>query len=359
MNQPLVLVVSGIGFVVTAIGVNFYLLNDEAEAPSAPKLETASPAAPAAPAIKAAGPARQNTGGNASKKAAEKTAEKAAEKPAEKPTFDVVRVTPQGDAVIAGRAKPKSTVVIIDNGQFVGQLDADDRGEWVFVPDKPLAPGSRQFSLEQRSGPDAEPVVSDDVVIVVVPEKDKDIAGRPAKAPVQALALKFPRAGDGPSTVLQKPKPESAAKTLSVDTVDYDDAGRLHISGRGEPERVVQIYLDNRLIGRSQVDGNGGWRLKPDAPVAAGLYTLRADEVGLSGKVHARIELPFARAESLNATPPEPMVIVQPGNSLWRLARRMYGSGFRYTTIYAANRDQIKDPDMIFPGQVFAVPATN
>jgi len=86
---------------------------------------------------------------------------------------------------------------------------------------------------------------------------------------------------------------------------------------------------------------------------------LRADEVDNAGKVQARIELPFARAEPLDTMPPEPFVIVQPGNSLWRLARRAYGSGFRYTTIFAANKKQITDPDMIFPGQVFAVPATN
>ncbi|MCM0019941.1 MAG: LysM peptidoglycan-binding domain-containing protein, partial [Tagaea sp.] len=48
-----------------------------------------------------------------------------------------------------------------------------------------------------------------------------------------------------------------------------------------------------------------------------------------------------------------------PGNSLWRISRRIYGEGLRYTTIYAANREQIRDPDLIFPGQIFAVPKTN
>jgi len=49
-------------------------------------------------------------------------------------------------------------------------------------------------------------------------------------------------------------------------------------------------------------------------------------------------------------------VVVQPGNSLWRIARRLYGSGWQYTVIYAANRDQIRDPDLIYPGQIFDVP---
>jgi nucleoid-associated protein YgaU len=41
------------------------------------------------------------------------------------------------------------------------------------------------------------------------------------------------------------------------------------------------------------------------------------------------------------------------------LARRTYGEGIRYTTIFEANKNQIKDPDLIYPGQVFALPATN
>ncbi|HCR67353.1 MAG TPA: hypothetical protein DIW38_12725, partial [Oceanicaulis sp.] len=49
-------------------------------------------------------------------------------------------------------------------------------------------------------------------------------------------------------------------------------------------------------------------------------------------------------------------VIVQPGNSLWRIARRLYGEGLQYTVIYEANRDQIRDPNLIYPGQVFSAP---
>ena len=49
-------------------------------------------------------------------------------------------------------------------------------------------------------------------------------------------------------------------------------------------------------------------------------------------------------------------VVVQPGESLWRIARHAYGQGVRYTVIFAANHDQIRDPDLIYPGQTFAVP---
>ena len=272
----------------------------------------------------------------------------------------MVRVTPEGNAVIAGRAQPGAMVTVIVDGQTVGEVRADERGEWVLVPTKPLAPGSRQLSLRQRIG-DAPAVQSDDVVVVVVPEPSKDIAGRPSRAPSQALALKFPRKGDGPSTILQKPTPGDSAEAFAVDTIDYDAAGQLYISGRGRPQHMVQLYLDNKFIGRATVDANNGWRIKPDKPVAPGLYQLRADHSDPQGKITARLSMPFARAEPMTAEnmPPEPFVIVQPGNSLWRLAKRTYGSGFSYTVIYQANKGQIKDPDLIYPGQVFAIPTTN
>jgi nucleoid-associated protein YgaU len=118
----------------------------------------------------------------------------------------------------------------------------------------------------------------------------------------------------------------------------------------------VQLYLDSRFIGRDSADDAGAWSLSPDAPVAPGLFTLRADQVNADGKVLARVSLPFSRAAILTEMRSGTFVIVQPGYSLWRLARKTYGNGFGYTVIYEANREQIKDADMIFPGQVFTLP---
>ena len=49
-------------------------------------------------------------------------------------------------------------------------------------------------------------------------------------------------------------------------------------------------------------------------------------------------------------------VIIRRGDTLWRISRRVYGRGVRYSTIYLANQQQISDPDQIWPGQVFKVP---
>ncbi|MER9743151.1 LysM peptidoglycan-binding domain-containing protein [Mesorhizobium sp. M0187] len=49
-------------------------------------------------------------------------------------------------------------------------------------------------------------------------------------------------------------------------------------------------------------------------------------------------------------------VIIRRHDTLWRISRRVYGHGVRFSTIYLANQDQISDPDRIWPGQVFKVP---
>lgn len=261
------------------------------------------------------------------------------------PSFDVVRVNPEGNAVMAGRAHAASRVEILDGENVFGEVKADTRGEWVYVPEKLLEPGERRLGLRMFvDGHD--PILSDHVVILVVPERGGNSDG--------ALALKVRRDGTGPSEVLQKPGPEDV---FGIDAVDYGN-GELSISGHASPAHTVQLYIDNRFIGHDLADEAGRWRVSPDTDIAPGTYTLRADMLDNAGRVLARRELPFQRADLEAAKNLEPgsFVVVQPGNSLWRLAERTYGQGLRYHTIFEANQDLIRNPDLIYPGQVFRLP---
>ena len=277
------------------------------------------------------------------------------------PQFDVVRVNPRGDAVIAGRAEPGAKVTVLDGGKPIGMVTADERGEWVLVPKEPLPTGNRELTVIQQVG-DGEPMVSESIVVLVVPEHGKDIAGRPVQEESQPLVLQVPRTGTGSSRLLQAPSTGDLnappAAGVSVDVIDYDENGTVRLAGRGAKNSEVLVYLDDKLLGRAGVDAEGRWRLVPERPVEPGLYKLRIDQ-RTDGKVVARVELPFSRSDPIANVPDETLVIVQPGNSLWRIARRTLGRGIAYTTIYEANSDQIRDPDLIYPGQVFMVPSTN
>ena len=278
----------------------------------------------------------------------------------QKPEFDVVRINPDGDAVIAGRATPGVTVKILDGGKSIGTVMADERGEWVFLPTKPLPSGKRELGLS-AARPGGQALESDSVVVLVVPKRQDKAAIKDADKGITdgPLAVLVPKDGKGPSRVLQKPTEEDGVGEgkLSIGVVDYDEAGKVSVGGKASSGEQIQIYLDNKFVGQAKTSPEGIWRVEPDKKILPGVYKLRADSVA-SGRVTARVEIKFSRADRVEGLTGEALVIVQPGNSLWRIARRTLGSGMKYTTIYAANRVQILDPDLIYPGQVFSLPRT-
>jgi nucleoid-associated protein YgaU len=271
------------------------------------------------------------------------------------PSFDVVRVSASGQAVIAGRAEPGWTIFVLDGATEIGRAVADMRGEWAVLPSDALSVGTRQLALVARAPGGSREVRSDSVVVVSVPERTQASTG--------ALAVALPAQQQEPSRVLQVPTPRAneAAMPLTLQAIDYDEAGNVVLSGRAPAGTRVIIYLDGQPIGEALAGPDGRWRLVPQVKIAAGVYTLRVDQLGADGKVMARVETPFARAEpsaELASAPGLDRVIVQPGNSLWRIARRVYGEGIRYSVIYEANRLMIRDPDLIYPGQIFALPTS-
>ncbi|MEE8188979.1 MAG: LysM peptidoglycan-binding domain-containing protein [Kiloniellales bacterium] len=357
--------------------------------------------------------------------------------PPQPPSFDVVRVEPSGEAVIAGRAEPGSVVTVFDGTRPLGTVTTDSRGQWVLVLETPLAPGAHELGIEARRA-DGTVLLSENVVVVSVPEPqvaaaqpqavEADAAKAPAvqpraaepeatpqpEAPAQVaaaqppaqpqpatepeaappaqsaapaapaggqsaaappataatpprgterpLAVLMPRSGQGPSRILQQPESLSGGLgegTLVLETIDYDSSGVASIGGRAKVGARLIVYLDDGLAGAVTVGEGGRWGVTLSNQVAQGLHRLRVDQVDTSGKVIARVETPFSRAQLVTTLPHETAVIVQPGNSLWRIARRVYGRGVRYTVIYQANQGQIQDPDLIFPGQIFVVPTGN
>lgn len=371
-NKPLILVVIGAVAVITAIVLTRLDTGEEnGPAPAQTAGESSgtttggttagSTAAPApAPSATGQGQTAGQETANASAAPTEATAPQKAPAENGQPSFDVVRVNPKGDAVIAGRAKPKSSVAILEDGQLIGQVQADDHGEWVYLPNQPLKPGQRQLSLRATDPVTGKTEESKNVVVIAVPERGKTLAGKPAEKAGEphALVLKFPRKHGGVPQVLQQPGGKVATDSgpLTVDIVDYDQDGRLLIGGHAPAGMRVNIYLNQKFAGQATADAKGAWTLRPKDRVAPGVYELRADMIGDNDAVVARIKFPFSRAAAMD-TAGGARVIVQPGNSLWRIARRAYGTGFDYTLIYQANKDRIDNPDLIYPGQVFRLPA--
>lgn len=268
------------------------------------------------------------------------------------PSFDIVRVGPQGNAVLAGRAEPGADLVVRNGDAELGRTKADSRGEWVLLPSTPLLPGGRELTLASRM-PGA-PEQKGDSVVLVVPE--------PAAAPAPVAALLLPAASaprllQGVEAAARPAPAVPGRTTLGLSSVDYDDRGDINFAGTAQPGATVRVYVDNRPAGEAAADGFGRWSMRPGEAMATGVHRLRVDQVTAAGRVQSRVELAFQRTSLPAADLAGGRIVVQPGQNLWRMARQVYGAGVRYTVIYLANREQIRDPRLIYPGQAFATPA--
>jgi len=156
------------------------------------------------------------------------------------------------------------------------------------------------------------------------------------------------------------------AGNVALDAITYDPEGEVQLSGRATGDGAVQIYIDNQPVTTSSVTAGGDWQIELPQ-IDTGIYTLRIDEVDIDGAVVSRLETPFKReerqevaavlAEETNADGFEVAVkTVQPGATLWAIAEENLGSGIFYVAIFEANNDLIRDPDLIYPGQIFRIP---
>ena len=253
------------------------------------------------------------------------------------PAFDLVRVDEDGSAIIAGSAKPNSEVRLLVDGKELETTETDASGAFAILTTIPS--GEKPLELQLEDVNDSN-IKSADTVLII-PNKEAEASG-----PKIIIAE-----SDGKIIVQEQNDIAPKIQPLSLDTINYAASGDVILAGRASSEQIVRVYVDNKPVVLGEVT-DGKWNFEiPN--IEEGIYTLRVDAINNEGKVVDRVESPFQRViremEDGQAT-------IQPGFTLWKLAELKYGFGMRYVQIFEANRDSIKDPDLIYPGQVFQIP---
>jgi nucleoid-associated protein YgaU len=372
--------------IVTAGGVVFAIQYVRQEPPADAGLATAAPAIP-----KPASDAQERSSASLATAKSETNAVMDAligspppENGGGEPTFDVASIQPTGEAVVAGRAAPGATVELLRDGEVHDRVVADKSGQFVMVPPK-LPPGTYDLMLHSKQT-DGKQATSRQRVTVALEPRSTD-------RPIVALITP-----DKPTVMLSQPAaPKPPDGAVVVETVEIEPGGKFHVSGQARPGAALRLYLNDSFVTSVTAGSDGRFAVTINEGMAPGNYRVRLDEVSSSGSVRARAEVPFnapdttasvpapatasKRPESPTAQGPQlaaadatvlpdsgarPPTVVVPkittttvsrGDSLWRLSQLSYGAGTRYAVIYKANRAQIRNPNLIYPGQVFVLPA--
>jgi nucleoid-associated protein YgaU len=210
------------------------------------------------------------------------------------PVFDIARIERTGDAVIAGRAAPGAIVELLRNGERHDRAVADQSGQFVMVPPR-LPPGDYELTLRSRQ-PDGKQATSKQSVVVALSDVESSSGAVRSRA-------------EAPFNV-----PETVGANRSV--------------------------LD-QAVGSSQAH-------QPS----------QRQDIAVSQQPHSSAATPLSDggSRSTMVLPKIATTVVSRGDSLWRISRVNYGAGLRYAVVYKANRDQIRNPDRIYPGQIFVLP---
>jgi nucleoid-associated protein YgaU len=216
------------------------------------------------------------------------------------PVF-IARIERTGDAVIAGRAAPGAIVELLRDGERHDRAVADQSGQFVMVPPR-LPAGDYELTLRSRQ-PDGKQATSKQSVVVALAklESSSDAVRSRAEVPFNV--------------------PETVGANRSV--------------------------LD-QAVGASQ----------PHQPSQLQLQIAKGQDIAVSQLPHAAAATPLSDGGSPSAVvvPKTATTVVSRGDSLWRISRVTYGAGTRYAVVYKANQDQIRNPNRIYPGQIFVLP---
>ncbi|NNE53929.1 MAG: LysM peptidoglycan-binding domain-containing protein [Sulfitobacter sp.] len=252
--------------------------------------------------------------------------------PAEAEVAEVTGETPETEVAAASSVQSPETAA----------APADEASEPLAVP---IATGTEQAATTQ---------VADSTTV----NKLAPTAEQIDEATVVAVLKTTPEGVE-----LLNPAAPLVMDNVAIDTISYSDVGDVQLAGRAQSTASsVRVYLDNAAVVSLKVDDQGRWR--GDLPdVDEGIYTLRIDEMSEDGSVTSRVETPFKReapavlaAASAAQGGPLKAITVQKGATLWAIARDRYGQGELYVRVFEANRAAIRDPDLIYPGQIFELP---
>ena len=285
------------------------------------------------------------------------------EETAETIKLEVVRVRPDGSLVIAGKGLPNSKIEIISNSEIIAVTTSDKVGDFVVVPEKQLKGGEYFLSFRQTT--------EDNKIVIAKKSVAINVTGKKDDVPIVAIVDSQGKLG---AKVIQAPGLEKKGQTIKENEKTNDEINKetqIKILAITHDSKVGQLVLSGIAYNGVQVNAgftgketsstkiiNSEWSLSIPGKLIAGKQKVFAVLLGKNGKVLSENSITISGKNVENANG-KTLVIVQKGDALWNIAYQRLGLGNRYIDIVKLNKDIIKNPDLIYPKQLFIIPNKN
>lgn len=372
--RSILYILFAVGGVLVAIALSMVLLDDEGDQqvqPQSPSIELSQPAADKAETPdKDSGTSLQPP--NAT--------------PAAPLTIDLARVKPDGAAVFAGTAAPNAKIRIFEGDILLGETIANANGEWVIVLEKSLAAGQhlisvamersdgttemadRSLAVEIYQDTETKPLVAllpeTATEVPVLIQSPDDVDKTKSAATASEATASGTIVADAAEAAPAKPQAKSQIAAsqiaaLAPSAIVWRDASRILISGTSRGGVRVTVNDAKGQFGEALVLADGAWQVAGSLDMDIAVNQLRFALFDDANQIIARYDLPVKARDLAKGQDGSPLVVVNKGDMLWRIAYHQLGEGVKYVDIVRRNQQDIADPDLIYPKQIFAVPQSS
>ncbi|MDC0345550.1 LysM peptidoglycan-binding domain-containing protein [Planktomarina sp.] len=234
-------------------------------------------------------------------------------------TIDTISYSSNGDVILGGRGQAGNFVRIYLDNQFLATSKIAADGYWALELSD-IEPGIYTLRVDELNA-------AGDVVSRAETPFKREAAEELAELMAAGTEPDEPSA-EGPSESAAEAKVVDAEELASVEPEAADDP---------QPEQFV-----------TQEEVNV--QAEVAEPNPQGEQSSDGGSLAVEGQP--------ANTASVLRTPSKKFRVrtVQPGSTLWAIAKESYGAGIEYFKVFEANKERIRDPDLIYPGQVFEIP---
>ena len=239
-------------------------------------------------------------------------------------TFDIIRISQNGDAVMAGKSEPNLEIFLFENNKKIASFFSDANGEWVWISDNPLLPGLKVFNVKcWEAGKEFKS--SQEIYVL-----GDDMSSK------KPIVLKLDSRNFDDVDIYNT---DYINNDLTLDILNYYPKKKLTVSGRAPVGTDVKVFANDVLLGNVSTDFYGNWKFssKEIVNIERSKLKFMTTIAGMKFQINLPLSLSQLDQEIFKTTSTK---IIKEDDS-WRLTRKISNETYLYSEIFISNSNSL------------------